>query len=453
MRVAALLLGVVPSALAQRLDFAPLTRRLAHGAGWSLLGAVVSRALVAPIGILLARSMGREQFGELAIIYSSVELFAVFGGFGLGVTAVKHIAEFRSKDPVRAGRIIALSTLMMMLTAGTVGLVLFAFARWLASDALAAPHLAGPLRIAALLLFFNLVTQVQMASLSGFEAFKVVTRLQLLSGLIDLPLLLVGYSIAGLPGVLWGAVVSRVALCFLCRRALLVEARQAGVPVSLDLHRQDLSMLLNFSLPSLISGILVAPVNWLCATMLVNQSDGYREMGAYNAANQWYTLIVFAPMAMANGILPLLSDRLSNRDLHASRTVFRLIVRVNAAIALPIAVGASLFSPYVMAVYGHEYRDAWPTLIAVVLTGTLFVVLAPVGDVLAASGRMWVGCLMNFAWAVAFVVMAVLLVRFGSVGLATARLGAYCLHAGWVLWFVFRVLRPQWAPGEHLRDG
>jgi hypothetical protein len=48
---------------------------------------------------------------------------------------------------------------------------------------------------------------------------------------------------------------------------------------------------------------------------------------------------------------------------------------------------------------------------------------------------MWLGSAMNFGWAICFVLFTWLLVGWGSLGLATARMAAYMVHAIWT--FVF----------------
>ena len=129
-----------------RVEASPLGYRLAKGAFWSLAGALMSRALGLVSSILVARMLGKVGFGELGVIQSSVGMFGTFAGFGLGLTATKHVAEFRAKDPVRAGRIIALSSLVSWGTGGAMAVLLFVLAPWLAAHTLAAPHLGGLLR-------------------------------------------------------------------------------------------------------------------------------------------------------------------------------------------------------------------------------------------------------------------------------------------------------------------
>ena len=99
------------------------------------------------------------------------------------MTATKYIAEFRHSDALRAGRIMALSGVVAVVT-GTVGaLTLVLLAPWLAENMLAAPHLVGELRIAALLLFLTALNEAQTGALSGLEAFRAIARFNILSGI------------------------------------------------------------------------------------------------------------------------------------------------------------------------------------------------------------------------------------------------------------------------------
>jgi O-antigen/teichoic acid export membrane protein len=440
MKIFDFLLARLPPQIRERAKSGTLGHRLAKSTFWSLVGSVIGRVVGIPTSVLLARLLGRHDYGELGMIYSSIELFGIFGGFGLGLTATKHVAEFKRRDPERAGRILALSNLTAYFTGGIFALVLFLFAGKLAAGPLAAPHLTIPLRISALVLFLTCVDGAQTGALAGFEAFNHLARLQLLKGILNFPCSIGGLYLAGLPGILWGLAISRFVGLVLNRIYLNREARKANVPLTLVGYARELPILWRFSVPALFAGAMVAPVNWFCSTLLVHQPDGYREMGAYNAANQWFTMILFIPTALATGIIPVLSESLGEKDLKRSAKVLNMMLGINAVLVFPVVLIMSLLAPYVMLIYGRDYRDAWPTLVILLITSGIYAVLTPVGEVIAASGKMWIGFVMNLGWAAVLVVATYYLVHLGSFGFASSRLIAYSFHAIWTFAFAYAVV-------------
>ena len=59
-------------------------------------------------------------------------MFGTFANVGVGLTATKYVAEFRRKDPARAGRIIAMSTVVAVATGCVVGALMVATSPWIA---------------------------------------------------------------------------------------------------------------------------------------------------------------------------------------------------------------------------------------------------------------------------------------------------------------------------------
>jgi O-antigen/teichoic acid export membrane protein len=440
MNILDLLLSRLPDPVRERLKTGSLGHRLAKSSFWNLAGSVAGRVVSLPSGVLLARLLGRHDYGELGMIYSSIELFGIFGGFGLGLTATKYIGEFKRRDPQRAGRILAMSNLTAYFTGGIFSIVLFLFSAQIAAGPLAAPHLVVPLRISALVLFLNCVDGAQIGGLAGFEAFNHLARLQLLKGALNLPCFVGGYYLGKLPGILWGLAVSRFIGLVLNRIYLNREARKAGVPLILLGFKSELGILWRFSVPAFFAGLMVAPVHWFCSTLLVHQPNGYREMGAYNAANQWFSMLLFIPTALATGIVPILSDTLGEKDFKRSKKVLNFMLKLNAAVIIPCVLVLSLLAPYVMRIYGRDYKDAWPTLIVLLVTSGIFALLTPVGEIIAAAGRMWLGFGTNIAWAAVLIVATFFLVRWGSFGFASARLIAYFLHSLWSFTLAYTVI-------------
>lgn len=426
-----------------RVEASTIGSRLARGVFWSMAGSVISRGLMLCATILVARILGKTVYGELGMIQSTIGMFGVFAGFGMGLTATKHIAEFRESDPEKAGRIMSLSGLFAILTGGIMALGVLVFAPWLAEQTINAPHLTGILRISALILFINALNGAQTGALSGFEAFKTIAHVNLFVGLISFPLLLSGAYFGGLSGAVWALAIN---LCFnwlLNHLALRNVSRRHSVPFKLMECKQEISILWKFSLPAVLASSMVGPVNWACNAMLVNRPHGYEEMGVYSAANQWYIVLMFLPRMLGSVVLPVLSEQLGKSNTKQSLETLYLSMKINLFIFIPLVLIASVASPYIMSLYGESFSNGWPTLIVVLMTAGLVAVSAPVGQIITASGRIWIGFIMNVGWAMIFILFTYLLLHFGSFGLATSRAIAYLFHTVWVILFVIWITKKQ----------
>ena len=443
MRAQTVIRAVLPSFLrvyADRIEASPLGYRLARGAFWSVAGAIISRGLGIVASIVVARVLGKAGFGELGIIYSTIMMFQVFAGLSMGSTATKYVAEFRSTNPEKARRILGMAWVVSVVAGAIFAALFFLLAPWLASHTLAAPHLAGPLQIASAIVFISAVNGAQCGVLAGLESFKAIAGVNLVVGILNLPLMVAGVLWAGLDGAVWALVVCQAASWVLYHWAIGREARRFGLTLDLVGCLQELPVLWKFSLPAVLAGVMVVPVNWVCNALLVNRENGYAEMGVLNAANQWYNALLFVPGILAAPILPVLSERFGAGAKQQSQKVLLLAMAGNAAIVLPFAVVGSLASPLIMELYGESFVGGWPVLAVALATAALLSVQFPVGQLITASGRMWIGFLTNLLWAGVILVTTLILVRFGAMGVAWARLVAYACHAIWTLGAAYIIL-------------
>jgi O-antigen/teichoic acid export membrane protein len=444
MNMRAALVAALPERVrrhAARVDASPIASRLASGAFWSLTGASVSRALALLSGIVVARILGKEGYGELGIVLATAGLFLSAGAAGLGVTATKYIAEFRTKDVRRAGRILALSRAVATVTGAGCALTLAVAAPWLATHTLAAPHLAGLLRIAAIIVFLGIVSVVQTGALSGFEAFQAVAWSGAASGGAASCLLIAGVVWLGIEGGVWAVAIGAAVTWGLNHLVLRREARKASVPLGLAGCHHERSIFLTYSLPAAIGTLLIVPVNWACSALLVNQPNGHGEFGVYTAANQWFAAVTFLPTALYQSVLPVMSEQIGKGQWRTSARILRATIGATAVPVIPLVVLGCLASPLVMRWYGKGFEQAWPTLIVVLLTAGLIAIEMPAGCFIAASGRMWTGFVISGGWAIVFAAATWLWVDRGALGLAAARLGAYAVHAIGTFGFAYVLIR------------
>ena len=97
--------------------------------------------------MLVARILGKAPFGQLGLVQRTLGMFGALAGFGTGTGASKFVAEFRLTNAARAGRIIALSSVVSWSSGIALAAVLFVLAPRLANGALAHPDESGDARL------------------------------------------------------------------------------------------------------------------------------------------------------------------------------------------------------------------------------------------------------------------------------------------------------------------
>jgi O-antigen/teichoic acid export membrane protein len=425
-----------------------LRGRFARGAVWSLIGTAMSQSSNLAASVITARLLGREQFGEYGMIQSTVGMLGIFAGVGLGVTATKYVAELRTRDPERAGRVIALGCGTAIVSGGLLALGMLAYAPWLAAKTLHAPALAAELRIASVLLFFYALNGAQIGALAGFEAFRAIARINLARGLITFPTTVGLVLMWRLPGAIWAGGIAAAATCLLSQQSLRKHCADLGIHPKLSSAWRERRVLWTFSTPAFLAGALVAPVTWAANTMLVNRPGGYAEMGVFSAASQWRTALLFFPSLVGQVTVPMLA---SLQDAGGRRSARRVLVGstlTNALCTVPALFVLLPCSRWIMSFYGPAFSNRNAVLEVSLLCGALIAILTPVGNLVIAFGRTWAGFFMNAGWAACFLVTAHLLLAlgWGAQALSCAFLAAYLAHSLWTFWFAAAVLRRHEVP-------
>ena len=435
------IVGRIPLAqlLVEQIKNNPIGYRIANGIFWSVAGTVISRGLTLLAMLFVARILGKSAFGELGMIESSVGMFGTFAGFGLAITATKYVGELRKTDPDRTGRILGLSGITALSTGIFFTIILFILAPWFTSHVLNAPHLEEIFKIGAFLVLLNAVNGAQLGALAGFEAFKAIARINLFCGLISFPMLITGAYVNGLTGTVYAQVLNLVVNWFLSYVALRKEASRRNIPILIKSCTQELPILWKFSLPAVLGYIMVGPANWGASAMLVNQPDGYSEMGIFAATNQWYIALMFIPRLLGNVMLPVLSEFNGQAQSAQSHKILITTIKTSVVITLPIIIIASIASPFIMSLYGAGFRQGWPTFIVILMTTALEILITTVGASLAASGKLWISFKWNACWAVSFLFLTQLLIDFGALGLAAAKFISYLGLTTYIMIYVIRL--------------
>jgi O-antigen/teichoic acid export membrane protein len=394
------------------------------------MGAAQGLAVVA--SIVTARLLGRVAFGEFGMVTGTVGAFGMLAGLGLGLTATKYTAERRLVDAAGAGRILGLISQVAAVSGGAVAVILFVAAPWLAARTLNAPHLTNELRIGCVLLFLNALDGMQTGALAGLEAFKAITRVSLIRGLLTFPLLIAAVWFLGLTGAVAATVLVGVVGWWLSQAALRTECARAGITINYHGTRTDLPILWKFSLPALLSTLVVAPVMWLATAVVANQAGGYAELGMFNAANQWRLALMLLPSVLIRVALPLMASSVdAERSADFGKTLL-LTQSLTVAVVLPAGAFLMFLADPIMGMYGRDFVPGAAVLIGVVCSIMISSIGSAAGAAIEARGKMWRGLALNLSWGV--VLIAIVWFSADSWGARSLAFGSAIAYLVLSLW-------------------
>jgi O-antigen/teichoic acid export membrane protein len=306
--------------------------------------------------------------------------------------------------------------------------LLIALAPMLAARTLGSPRLANNLVVGSGLLFFGVVEAVQTGALTGLEAFYRIARLSAWNGILSLPLTAYLVYRHGVNGALIGMTGSVALACLFNGIVLRRESRRCGLKATLRGCWSEWPILLRFSLPSYLGGIIVAPASWAANALLVNRPGGFPEMALFSAADRWRCFLIFVPLAASRIVVPTFSRMHSTGDRAGYRAMFRASLLLGAAATVVPAILCALLSAPIMGLYGSSFRRGWLVLVILAVSAIPTVLNTQLGAVLLSHNRAWTRMAIDFVLAGVFIGIALWAVpRWGSAGLAGAFAAAYTI--------------------------
>jgi O-antigen/teichoic acid export membrane protein len=421
---------------------------------WSLAAAVLSQGSTFLVSIVLARMLGRGEFGKFALVQGSMMALANMAQLATGYTATKYVAEFRAQQKSRAGGIAALCLLISASTAGATAVIMLALAEPLSQSVFKAVELASGMRWGSAYMFFMALSVCQIGILAGLESFRgTALASAVASG---------GYAAAciglaffvGLKGAFMGLALGGLVRYAVYQHQLRRAAKAQDIHLRIAKSHVEAAVLLTFGIPAALSGCIMACTTWTTSVILTSSAGGFDEMAIFTAANSFRLLTLFLPNVVNNVALALLNHALGHRSEETYRRGFRYSLGL---IALTTTVAAALFAVAarpLLGFFGRDFRGGSQVMV-LLLASTIFEGLGTaLYQLVQSRGRMWLSLLgIVVPRETTLVVCALLLTRYsGAEGLATAYLVASAVGLFATVGAVVRisaalpVLRELWKP-------
>lgn len=409
---------------------------------WAILGSFVSKGINFVAIAWIARILGPEMFGEYNVIQTTVGMFGTISGLGLGLAATKLIAEFRDRDIMKVGRIISTLYLLSFVISFVVAVIFFSTAGLISNSLLSNDKLTLLLQITSVIVIFDAIAGVQNGVLTGFEAFKEMTFISVIVGILSAPLLVIGAVYYGLTGLTVMLLLSRLINVVANRIYLDKKFKAHSIRVRPQINKDVLKSIFDIGIPSFLSGLSTSPVNWITTSIFVNQPLGYQSLGTYNTANQLRTLVLLLPDSAGKVTMPQLANAYGNQDIKRFKKTVVVTFLWNLVLSVLPAIVLFLFGGLFQNFFGDKFNLSGSLILVVLATGVLVALTNAIGYIFICSNLIWYDFILRIFWGIALIVLILFYGRYnGAIGYAISILGASIVHMiaqGFVLLIKFK---------------
>lgn len=400
-------------------------KKLFYGTIWNFFGNGFGKLVMLLSSILVARFLGPEIFGKWGVIRSTSSMFTILLGFGVGVTAIKYVAELKDTDKFKAGNILGIAISFAFGFGLLLTLVFYTLSGFISIDILRDESLLVPLRISSLFLVIIAINGVLSGSLAGFNNFKYIAVSNLFSGVLSTPIILFLCKYYGLNGLVLGYVVYYLILFFFLFFFFSKSLKDYHIVLSAKNYKQNSSIILNHNIPAILSGGIGGLVMWLVNAYVARLNSGFTILGINNAAK----IIQNSIMELSAQLdVPMISYLSSTKDSQRKDKLnfFSPIVIVTALV-FPL-----IFFPEMITwmFADAEYNiDNFSLVVSLTMVTTfLMVYKRGLGRIIITKSKLWLGVYENIFWSILILIFIVTFVPyFGAVGFAMAFALSYLI--------------------------
>lgn len=405
----------MPNRLKNKFFYDKAVNEFLSGSFWSLVGDISSKFLLFLVWLFVARILGKELYGEIGIIRSTVNLFAIFIGTGISITMTKYIPMYLKTDKKRTNSIYSLNLFFTLTFSVLLTFILFLFAGELSLWISGSKDLKQPLRIGSFLIFFNSLNNFIKGSLQGFKSFRLISLISILNGLSTFVFVYFGTKWFSVNGAFYGLLLSAAVLFiqgfFYLKKKLQLE----GIRFSFNFS-SEYRILKNFSIPLILSGLMVVPFKWALDAFLVKSENGFNELGLFSALILFQTFLIVLANALNAPLLTLMAEngnnnRINKINLYAP--LFLGVVAVTPFLFFPEAFGFFLGDDFV----GDPNYEQ--TMLLILITTVLILYKQGIARIMVINNLMWFSFFSNLLWGI------VLLITFKIFELKDSRTFAF----------------------------
>lgn len=370
--------------------------------------------------IILARTLDTSSFAAYSYFQLTISMLASYTAMGLGISASRYFSELNheidNREPPPIGTLWMLS---IAFTTGAFALIMLMPNLWLTAGLLV------PKWLLALGVFSLGLTVVPSGAILGLERYKQAT---LISGFSGTTMILVVWwaSHRNLPIIAMGAIVLSTLMQALGESTVVI--RTVGwkkISNGFRLRRHEIRRVFEFAGPMFLVTLISASGSWLLGRMILRSDGGELTFARYVIGLQWFSLGLLLPGTISRVILPRL---VRNKSIATSEASNQRLVLQGATMAtvsaLLLAVLGSIFSPWILSIYGAKYESERWLIAAFLGAAVLSAPTNTLGNAIVASNGQNIWLKLTVFWLMVLLISGHIAMPFGAFAGAAAQASA-----------------------------
>ena len=336
-----------------------VTARVLQGSAFILASRVLNAVVLFVVSVTLARYLGTDLYGLIAIAMGVAGMLEVVGSLGMNTGASRYIPFYRAKgqeDDV--SRVVNINVTSKISMAILMGALLYVSAG-LFQDLFDKP--VEPLmEIAAIVLACNILGSAFISILRGFQRYGVMAAANVVRDVVWLVVAigLVVVADMGPEGALWGfaagaaiwAVIAIVAMVI----ALRTDIPDRG-PLADRFSRPVVWALVTFGVPALLSKLLFMIFDWT-GTYVIAYFGTIADVSVYNIAFGIVAIPLVLIKAISVAMMPAMAQAYGEGRMGLMQTLFNGSLKLINSLFMPLAAMLMvLAAPAILLIYGEDY--------------------------------------------------------------------------------------------------
>lgn len=394
---------------------------ITRGISIFFIGNLISNSLKFAFNLILTRVLGATLYGIYTYSNTIIHFFVLFARLGTGKSLLRFLPA-SSANPAQQNWVTSLAYLTALLGSISMGVTLFVLAPVITRFTLEKPLLVDVLRILAIVLPFNTLTNITTTVFRALEKVEyqiIVSNIfkPIIQILVVLSAFTLGYSLIGAVAALAIGTILTFSIA-----VTLLHLRTDIRPLG-DRSRGSVSEFYNFSIPLTFKDVgstLYTHIDILMIGFFLTGS----AVGIYRVSFIIAALLLL-PLSASNQLFPPVASGLYTAGkMDELESVYKIITRWVFTVVIPPAIAIIIYSSEVLRIFGEEFTGGAFVLIFFTIAQLTNCAVGPSGFLLMMTDHQYLNLINQWTLGVLNAILNyIFILEFGLIGAAVATAG------------------------------